>query len=111
MKNEKKNTDHTYDTVSEAVQGLKKRGYSIDFALFAEEDCLVCQKTSVSLSPDEFRIDEVYRFEGDSDPGDEMIVFGISSDKHQAKGIVVNGFGMYADGSNSSLVKYLQSHL
>ena len=111
MKNEMNDTTSTYDTVSEAMQDLKKRGYGIDFSLYAEADCLVCHKSSISLSPAEFKIDEVYRFEGNSDPGDEMIVFAISSDEHQAKGTVVNGFGVYADGSNSSLVRYLHSQL
>ena len=102
---------YTYDTVSQAINGLFDRGYTIDFALYAEGNCLVCHKTAISLSPEEFSIDEVYRFEGNSDPGDAMIVFAVSSEKYQAKGIVVNAFGMYTDSSNSKLVKHLHHHL
>ena len=79
----------------------------MDFNL--DENCIVCHEDK--FNPEDFEIVEVYRFEGNSDPGDEMIVFAISSDEHQAKGTVVNGFGVYADGSNSSLVRYLHSQL
>ncbi len=81
---------YTYDTVTEAVSGLKQRGYNIDFNI--EENKLVCKTTPLELRPDEFEITEVYRFEGDSDPADEAIVYGIQS-KHGQKGILVNGFG------------------
>ncbi|WP_369764919.1 phosphoribosylpyrophosphate synthetase [Flavobacterium sp. WC2429] len=96
-----------YDTVSEAINELAKRGYTTDFEIFKDLDCLVCKKTAKQLSPDEFEIDETYRFEGDSDPGDEMIVFAISSKEHNVKGIVVNAYGMYGDPSTSKIVELL----
>jgi hypothetical protein len=100
-----------YDTLSEATDDLRKRGYTYDFAIFAEKECLICHEYSLNLSPDDFYIDEVYRFEGDSDPGDEMIVHAISSDKYKLKGIVVNAFGTYADSEVFKIVKHLQRHL
>lgn len=96
-----------YETVSEAISGLQKQGYIIDFAIEAQKECLICNKTGVELSPDEFEIDQYYRFDGDTDPGDEMIVFAISSTKNDLKGIVVNAFGMYADSTSSAIVKKL----
>ena len=99
----------SYDTVSEAVNDLVKRGYTSDFNLNHDVNFLICNKTSTSLSPEEFEIDEVHRFEGDTDPGDETIVFAISSMKHDIKGIVVNAYGMYADNAASRIVKYLDA--
>ena len=101
----------SYDTVSEAVNDLIKRGYTTDFSVLAEKECLICNKTSTRLSADEFEIDETYRFEGMTDPGDEMIVFAISSIKHNMKGIVVNAYGMYADSTSSKIVERLKKHL
>ncbi len=95
---------HSYDTVTEAVNDLKKRGYTIDFNL--DNDCIVCHKTPLALTPNEFDITEVYRFEGDSDPADEAIVYAIES-KHGDKGILVNGFGVSADAVSSELVEKL----
>ena len=102
---------HNYETVSEAVYDLVKRGYTTDFSILTEKDYLLCNTTAAQLSPDEFEIDETYRFEGTTDPGDEMIVFAISSKKHQLKGTVVNGYGMYSDSSSSRIVELLKKHL
>lgn len=100
----------SYDTVSEAMVDLKKLGYTIDFSILAEKECLICHLTSTVLSPDDFRIDQFFRFEGDSDPGDEMIVYAISSIHDDIKGIVVNAFGIYADNATSLIVKKLNTH-
>ena len=99
-----------YDTVTEAMAGLKKLGYTIDFSIVTEKECLICHLTSTVLSPDDFEIDSFYRFEGDSDPGDEMIVYAISSKKNNLKGIVVNAYGIYADNASSAIVKKLNTH-
>lgn len=99
-----------YDTVTEAMSDLKKLGYTIDFSILDNEDCLVCQSTSTTLSPDNFKIDHFYRFEGDTDPGDEMIVYAISSNNNLIKGIVINGYGMYANNATTAIVKKLNAH-
>ncbi|WEK38174.1 MAG: hypothetical protein P0Y53_11770 [Candidatus Pseudobacter hemicellulosilyticus] len=95
----------TYDTVSEAVNGLKQRGYTIDFNL--EFDCISCHKTPVSLRPDAFSIVEVHRFEGNSDPADEAVVYAIESASGE-KGLLVNGFGPSADPVSEEMVEKLQ---
>lgn len=96
-----------YETVSEALNDLSKRGYTTDFEVLKDQDCLVCNQTAKQLSPDEFEIDETYRFEGDTDPGDEMIVFAISAKKHGIKGVIVNGYGTYADTAIDKIVEHL----
>ena len=93
-----------YDTVTDAVRGLKQRGYSIDFNLGANH--ISCDAPAVTLRPDEFTITEVYRFEGDSNPDDEAIVYAIES-KHGQRGVLVNGFGISADGLGEEMVKRL----
>jgi hypothetical protein len=95
----------SYDTVTEAVNGLKQRGYSIDFNL--EADCVSCDKTPLSLKPAEFEITEFYRFEGPSDPGDEAVVYAIESVKGD-KGILVTGFGISAEGVAEELIEKLR---
>ena len=94
----------TYDTVAEAVNGLKQRGYGIDFNLEAE--CISCPTPPLALKPEEFDITEVYRFEGDSDPADEAVVYAIES-KHGQNGVLVNGFGISADAAGAEMIKKL----
>jgi len=105
---------YNYDTLSQAVNDLVKRGYTTDFLIESEKDCLVCKpkgKEVAELSPEEFVIDEVYRFEGMTDPGDESIVFAISSPVYNIKGIVINSYGADFGYRSSKLVEHLKKHL
>ncbi len=97
----------TYETVSEAINDLIKRGYTTDFYIEATKDCIVCRKSDLALSEDEFVIDEIHRFEGETDPGDSMIVYAISSSKHEMKGVLVNAYGVYADATTSKIIAHL----
>lgn len=98
---------YSYDTLSEAVNDLQRRGYTHDFLLPEDKECIYCHSHSLELSEDEFVIDEIYRFEGMTDPGDESIVFAISSDKHNVKGLVINSFGADFSYRSSKLVETL----
>jgi len=101
---------YNYDTVSEALNDLAKRGFTHDFNIHEEADCLICTNTMTQLSPKDFEIVETYRFEGDTDPADEMIVFAIASIKHDLKGTLINAYGIYADSFNSKIVEKLINH-
>jgi len=95
----------SYDTVSEAVNGLKKRGYTIDYNL--NFDCITCNDAPAPLKPSEFEIAEVYRFEGESDPADEAVVYAIES-RHGQKGVLVNGFGISSDDASDEMIEKLK---
>ncbi|GAC1419243.1 MAG: hypothetical protein NVS1B13_18420 [Flavisolibacter sp.] len=97
---------YSYGSVSEATNDLKKRGFTEDFNL--AENCIVCNVHV--FKPHEFEITEVYRFEGDSDPADEAIVFAIQSTSG-IKGILVNGYGYQSNTMSDDLVKKLQIHV
>lgn len=93
-------------TVSEVLNKLKEEGYELDFNL--ENNCLVCSGNSLQISPDEFVVDEHYRFEGISDPGDEAVVYAISSPKYHSKGTLGNGYGIYGDTKTDEIIKALR---
>lgn len=95
----------TYDTVSQAVEGLRKQGYTEDFNIAG--NCLECAAREIKLLHDEFKVDKLFRFEGMTDPGDEAAVYAISSHKHDHKGILVSAYGIYADEVTEELVKAL----
>ncbi len=96
---------HTYETVTEAVAGLKKRGFTEDFNL--EENCLICN--AQKFNADEFEISEVYRFEGNSDPGDEAVVYGIES-VNGIKGVLVNSYGYQSEPISDEIARKLKLH-
>ncbi len=93
---------YSYDTVSEAVNGLKKRGFTADFNIL--ENSLV--GPDCKFEADEFVIVEIHRFEGDTDPSDEAVVYAIES-KNGVKGVLVNGYGISAETMGAELVKKL----
>lgn len=96
---------YSYDTVTAAVQGLKKRGFTTDFNL--DDNCLICHDDKFNVN--DFEIVEVYRFEGDSDPADEAVVYAIESNKGQ-KGVLVNGYGPSSDPLSAEMAKKLHVH-
>ena len=93
---------YSYDTVTEAIKGLRERGYTKDFNL--KENCIVCHEDK--FNPEDFEIEEVYRFEGNSDPADEAVVYGIVS-KNGLKGVLVNGYGPSADTMSAEMARKL----
>src|SRR5450432_800029 len=97
-----------YDTVSNALNSLKTRGYTRDFNIAFDK--LICSETNECLNPHEFEITEVYRFEGESNPSDEAVVYAIESKDEKMKGALVNAYGMYADAISDDMVKKLSIH-
>lgn len=94
--------ENHYETVSEAINELQQKGFTIDFNL---------KENSLDQYPEkfdtEFEIVEVYRYEGDSDPGDEAVVYALES-KSGKKGILVTGYGVYVDSRTTEILKKLQ---
>ena len=100
--------------VQKQITALKKVRYKkgVDFFVLLDkfsidEDCLTCVENNINLHPDDFEIDEVHRFEGPTDPGDENILLAISSEKYKIKGLLVNAFGMYSDSFSAKLLSKL----
>jgi len=98
-----------YETLSQAINDLTKRGYTFNFNI--KKGCIECVENSINLHPDEFEIDEVHRFQEMSDVGDENILYAISSGKYNLKGLLVNAFGIYADTASAELVAKLNKHI
>ena len=98
---------NTLTTLTEVLNHLKEKGYTTDFNL--SDNCLICHGNALQLHPEEFVVDKHYRFEGSTDPGDEAIVYAISSLKDNMKGTLVNGYGVYSDSMTDDMVKALHS--
>lgn len=99
---------YSYNTLSEAMNDLAKRGYTSDFKLCT--DGVQCEGLDIMLYPDYFEIMEYYRFEGDTDPADEAVVYAIASKDGAVKGVIVNGYGIYTDKLSDQMLKKLKEH-
>ena len=84
-----------YSNLVEAINGLKKQGYTEDFNL--QQHCIECRDGQYKLFHNEFEIDKYYRFDVSSDAADQSIIYAISSEKHALKGILINAYGIYSE--------------
>jgi hypothetical protein len=94
-----------YSSLSDALNDLKKRGYTEDFEL--QQHCLQCPSLRLELEPEKFTVDEFYRFEGMSNPDDNSIVFAISS-VDGVKGTLVDAYGMYSENLTEPMIRKLK---
>lgn len=67
------------ETLTEAMDRLRAAGYGSELSATPDGllECTVCAE---SIDPTTVRIDETVRFEGPSDPGDEQILFALSTE-------------------------------
>jgi hypothetical protein len=65
------------ETLSEAIGRLRERGFRHDFSA-APGGRLRCGECGAEIDPASVKIEEIVRFEGVSDPGDESILFALS---------------------------------
>jgi len=72
------------ETVSEAVQRLTAAGYTDDYR--AEAQGPRSHSNGTIHPPARFRVDEIVRFEGDSDPSDESALFALTSKTDGTRG-------------------------
>ncbi|MFT4772125.1 MAG: hypothetical protein ACI9D1_002161 [Cryomorphaceae bacterium] len=97
----------SFDTLSEALNGLAEMGYTKDFNL--KPDCVHCVADNIVLSPKDFKIDHVFRFEGDSNPDDSSILYAISAIDASIKGTMVDAYSAYSDPINAEMISKLQA--
>ena len=91
-----------YSSLLEAINDLRKRGYTEDFKL--QWKGLDCSNGQCDILYDEFTIDEYHRFEENTDPEEQSIIYAISSDKYKLKGILINSYGLYADAITNEMI-------
>jgi len=96
-----------FSSLLEALDGLKKAGYTEDINLLP--NCLEYRshKGLCKILSNEFTVDHYYRFEGDSNPNEQSIIYAISSEKYNLKGTLVNAHGIYSDPVTNEMMKAL----
>src|SRR6185369_5527604 len=82
------------DTLSERMEYLRNKGYREEFKVVGSK--LQTQDGEKSFAPNQIAINEHYRFEGESDPGDMTVLYAIETESG-IKGILSDAFGIYSD--------------
>jgi len=94
-----------YESLVDALKDLKARGYTQYFEM--EHDTIYCGLLDLRLGPEAFTVDEVYRFEGDSNPDDSSVLYAISSSTG-VMGILIDAYGVYAENLSFDMARKLQ---
>ena len=68
--------DARLETVTDALTRLRADGYTADFFATAQ-GYLACQGCSLTMHPTDVQVDQTLRFEGDTNPDDQDILFAI----------------------------------
>lgn len=90
-----------FTTLTEAMENLRERGYTCEFSPNA--DYLTISGTDIKVKGDEFMVEEFHRFEGTSDPGDEMTLYAITTQSGH-KGLFVAAQGTYSNEVSPELM-------
>jgi hypothetical protein len=86
-----------YASVSKALEELKEKGFIVDFNL---------QDANIQQNPQYYEIQYIYRYEGDSNPDDEAIVYGIVNNLGE-KGVYVAGFAANSESEAAIVLAQL----
>ncbi len=92
-------TTHEYASAAEALNALAKQGYSVDYNV--EFDYLLNHA-------EDYHIDYLYRYEGESDPSDENSVYGIRNTVTEQKGVFVTGNLAFLEGKKRKIILDLE---
>ena len=93
------------ETLSEALRRLNAAGYTDGYR--AEPPGLKSRSNGSVLAPDRFRVDEIVRFEGESDPSEESAVFALTSQADGTKGTYTVAYGPTMDALDADVVRLL----
>lgn len=92
-------TIFNYDSASVALEKLNEKGYLVDFN--QEFDDLF-------VHSDNYTIDYLYRYEGNTDPSDESSVYGIRDTVNGTKGVFVAGNLSHIEGKKRDIILNLE---
>lgn len=79
-----------FDTVTEATEDLQSRGFTVDFHLV--ENGIGSKSLKKDWNAGELEVVEFYRFEGATNPSDNMILYAIEC-KDGQKGTLLDAYG------------------
>lgn len=92
-------------TVSQTLNMLRlDYGYEEDFNLLDEK--LKTPGEREDFLSQDFVVDEVYRFEGPSNPGDEATIYAITTSRGR-KGVLLDGYNYTSGQISEELLKKL----
>jgi hypothetical protein len=93
------------ETLNEAIARLEAAGFRDSFQ--PDGGRLRALAADCVFSPEELVVEETVRFEGESDPGDEAILFALRSRAGDVRGTFAASYGPGLDAASAEIVRRL----
>ena len=93
------------DTVTEDMQQLREQGFDLDADIRDGKVQFRVDGTWVPVAHAE--VEEIRRYEGTSDPGDEMIVLGVHDRDSDRRGVLVAAYGPDTEPETADCLRQL----
>jgi hypothetical protein len=93
------------NTLTSCVNKVVKDGYTDSFKV-TRQGLYSCAKSKY-YTPEEVKVINFYRFEGESDPGDMSIMYVIET-TDGVKGTLIDAFGPYSDDNVTAFMKQVE---
>lgn len=98
------NHEQNFETLSEAMNGLKEKGFTYEFDY--KDSCLM-GSGGKEFNASQLKIVEIHRFEGMTSPDDSAILYAIDC-SDGSKGLVVDAYGVYADPEKTAFMSDIE---
>jgi len=92
-----------YDTVSVAIAEFEQSGFEAEFQIVNDSVCI----GEECWLPEMVKIVRIGRYEGNSDPGDEAVIYALETNDGR-KGWLLSSFGPYADGDVNDVLEKIR---
>jgi hypothetical protein len=92
-------------TLSTSMNKLVLQGFTETFSV--TDKGLIALSNGKQYSPDNIEVENFFRFEGASDPGDNAILYAIKTNDG-LKGTLTDAYGPYADANISKFMKQVE---
>jgi len=99
-------SDHdSMKTLTSCTRMLSEKGFEVQFK--AHKHGLESLNTHEVFLPEDVKIVDFYRFEGESDPSDNVILYAIETSDGE-KGTLTDAYGAYYDAKVSEFIKEVE---
>jgi hypothetical protein len=92
-------------TLVSCINSLVRSGFTEDYKIIGGR--LKALKRDRIYAPEEVKVVNFYRFEGESDPADNSILYAIET-SDGSKGTLVDAYGPYADSKITSFMHQVE---
>jgi hypothetical protein len=95
-------------TLTDMIKKWQDRGFTANLCI--KYDHFEVDSGKHKLYPNEIEVLKIERFENTSDPDDQSILYAITCDAKNIKGIYIESYGLYHEDISKEMLDRLKAH-